>query len=302
MRLATLCLLASLAALSSQASPVAAQTITEFSAGITPAAAPQGITAGPDGNIWFTETSGNRIGRFALAAPSLPAPVQGKTANLEPVSGTVLVKLPGSATFIPLGEARSVPVGTIVDTRNGVVELTTADKAGKLQTAQFKYGQFRIAQSAKKGAFTELVLVGPLAGCGRSSGRLARGGAGDRPAQSAAGRGRRLWGSGKGRFRTRGSRGSAGIRGTIWQVEDRCNNTTKLRSFKGKVTVRDFLRKRTGILRSGEGYTAPGPRAQKWGGRGRPALRGRDGRPISDTTGSRTAASVSLRRGRRGPR
>ena len=38
--------------------------VTEFSAGITAGAQPVGITAGPDGNLWFTEYSGDRIGRI----------------------------------------------------------------------------------------------------------------------------------------------------------------------------------------------------------------------------------------------
>src|SRR5438876_6556674 len=41
-----------------------AQVITEFSAGITAAAFPYDITAGPDGNLWFTEYNGTRIGRI----------------------------------------------------------------------------------------------------------------------------------------------------------------------------------------------------------------------------------------------
>jgi streptogramin lyase len=41
-----------------------AQVVTEFSAGISPGSAPEGITAGPDGNLWFTEYWGNRIGRI----------------------------------------------------------------------------------------------------------------------------------------------------------------------------------------------------------------------------------------------
>jgi streptogramin lyase len=41
-----------------------AQVVTEFSAGITAFAQPFGITAGPDGNVWFTEFFGNRIGRI----------------------------------------------------------------------------------------------------------------------------------------------------------------------------------------------------------------------------------------------
>ena len=40
--------------------------ITEFSAGITPGSRPNGITVGPDGNLWFTEFTGNRIGRLQL--------------------------------------------------------------------------------------------------------------------------------------------------------------------------------------------------------------------------------------------
>jgi streptogramin lyase len=41
-----------------------ANTITEFSAGITGGAGSTYITAGPDGNLWFTEQNGNRIGRI----------------------------------------------------------------------------------------------------------------------------------------------------------------------------------------------------------------------------------------------
>jgi streptogramin lyase len=41
-----------------------AQVVTEFSAGISAGSAPFGITAGPDGNLWFTEQQGNRIGRI----------------------------------------------------------------------------------------------------------------------------------------------------------------------------------------------------------------------------------------------
>ncbi len=41
--------------------------ITEYSAGITPGSVPFGITAGPDGALWFTESVGNRIGRITTA-------------------------------------------------------------------------------------------------------------------------------------------------------------------------------------------------------------------------------------------
>ena len=40
------------------------QTVTEFSSGIAANCNPRGITSGPDGNLWFTEDSGNSIGRI----------------------------------------------------------------------------------------------------------------------------------------------------------------------------------------------------------------------------------------------
>src|SRR4029453_18259009 len=58
------CMLASLCLLAGGAW---AQVVTEFSAGITAGAAPNFITAGPDGNLWFTELFGNRIGRITPA-------------------------------------------------------------------------------------------------------------------------------------------------------------------------------------------------------------------------------------------
>jgi hypothetical protein len=47
--------------------PARAVTVTEFSAGISPRSAPAGIAAGPDGNLWFTESRVSRIGRITPA-------------------------------------------------------------------------------------------------------------------------------------------------------------------------------------------------------------------------------------------
>jgi len=44
-----------------------AQTITDLGAGITAGSQPLSLTGGPDGNIWFTEHNGNRIGRITPA-------------------------------------------------------------------------------------------------------------------------------------------------------------------------------------------------------------------------------------------
>jgi hypothetical protein len=49
------------------AAGAAAPTITQYSAGITADSSPAGIAAGPDGNLWFTEFDGDRIGKITPA-------------------------------------------------------------------------------------------------------------------------------------------------------------------------------------------------------------------------------------------
>ena len=82
----------------------------------------------------FTDAGGDpaadRIATFrGVGGGGTPAPVQGVAVNLAPVSGTVLVDIPGDGLgFIPLDQATQVPVGSKVDTTNGRVSLTSATK------------------------------------------------------------------------------------------------------------------------------------------------------------------------------
>ena len=70
----------------------------------------------------------------------------------------------------------------------------------------------------------------------------------------------KLWGSGKGKFRTNGKYSSATVRGTIWLVQDRCDGTlTKVK--RGTVQVRDFKRKKTVTVKAGHSYLARAQRA-----------------------------------------
>jgi streptogramin lyase len=64
LRIVSGCVLASLCLLCGSAG---AQVITEFSAVITSGANPWVIASGPDGNLWFTEYTGNRIGRISTS-------------------------------------------------------------------------------------------------------------------------------------------------------------------------------------------------------------------------------------------
>ena len=66
---------------------------------------------------------------------------------------------------------------------------------------------------------------------------------------------RRLFGDGKGSFRTRGRNAAATVRGTRWGVQDRCDGTL-VAVQRGRVEVRDFVKRKTVILRTGKTYLA----------------------------------------------
>jgi hypothetical protein len=203
----------------------------------------------------------------------LPAPVLGKTVNAEPVSGTVLVGVPGAAAasrrgaaqaaqkgveFVPLREAKQVPVGSFFNTRKGKVRLQTAtSKRGKRQAADFDGGLFQTVQSGKKSAkgVFELRLKGSsFKRCGSAKKKKSK----KANIARSKRRIRRLRGSGKGRFRTRGRYSSATVRGTIWTVTDRCDGTlTQVK--RGTVAVRDLRRKKTKLVRAGKSLLVKAP-------------------------------------------
>jgi hypothetical protein len=212
------------------------------------------------------------------ASPELPpgpppeVPVFQKSVNAEPVSGTVTFSCPDGAGT-ELTEGTLLAISCQIDATSGRVKLTSADPDGALQAMEFYGGAFTIGQvierqgsaaagaaagkkkegkrkkkGGKKGtpvAITVVKLVGPPLECG-----AAKSGA---VAQTAGKRG--LWGSGRGRFRSRGRRSSATVRGTTWFTQDTCAGTlTKV--VEGVVSVRDFGRKRDVILRPGDSYLA----------------------------------------------
>jgi hypothetical protein len=66
---------------------------------------------------------------------------------------------------------------------------------------------------------------------------------------------RKLWGSGKGAFRTQGKYSAATVRGTTWLVQDTCAGTLT-RVTVGVVAVRDNRTKKTVLVRAGRRYLA----------------------------------------------
>ena len=181
-----------------------------------------------------------------LPPPAQPQP--GLSGNAKPTSGHVFVKVPGSSRFQALEDARSIPIGSELNTEKGAVQLqTAADFAGKLQQGTFSGAKFVVRQKPARRPFTDLLLSGSrLNKCAR---------AGRRVSTAAKRRSRRLFGRGRGRFRTRGRFASATVRGTSWVTKDTCTSTT-VTARSGTVIVRDFAKRKTIRLRAPRSYTA----------------------------------------------
>ncbi|MDA0181837.1 hypothetical protein OJ997_16155 [Solirubrobacter phytolaccae] len=167
-----------------------------------------------------------------------PTPVANRQIVVEEQRGTVKVQLPGTKTFVDLDATRGVPVGSTIDTRKGAVVLTAVPKPGAPpEKATFYDGLFKVTQS---GGLTTLTLTEEL-DCprpGRAS--LAQ----RKPKK------RKLWGDGKGAFRTQGKYSAATVRGTKWVLEDTCTSTT-IRVTQGTVYGLDRRGKRV-IVRPGK--------------------------------------------------
>jgi hypothetical protein len=186
---------------------------------------------------------------FALpVGPSAAVPRLGKTAVAGRVRGTVRIKRRGAKRFVKLRGDAVIPVGSIVDAGRGRVRVTTALRRGRQQSADFYQGAFKLTQA--KSGLTNLALSG---GSFRSCGRSARGAAD--AARSKRKVVRHLWGSGKGKFRTKGRFSSATVRGTIWETVDRCDGTL-VKVKRGRVAVKDFRRHKTVIVKKGRSYLA----------------------------------------------
>jgi hypothetical protein len=234
-----------------------------------------------------TNSAGSALGADQTlqtpADPPPPAPVLGKSVNVAPVSGIVYIELPLGATlasvspfspfalgpqafaaltkghrFIPLTEARQIPVGSTLDTTAGVVGITTAttaSKQGKLQSGDFEAGIFKLLQGRRQRGLTELDIINEHSAhqlCAtRGKARIAA----KHPSSKVLGR---LTGNAHGRFTTRGQFSAATVRGTSWGVLNQCDGTLT-RVKRGVVLVRDFRRRKTITLFTGQTYLAKAP-------------------------------------------
>jgi CSLREA domain-containing protein len=212
--------------------------------------------------------------------PPPPPPVLGKSFDVTPVAGLVLIRLPGARAadtshlpghalgkgqgFIPLTEARQLPSGTQVDARRGTIQLTSAAaQPHKLQTGTFNRGLFALAQDrggTTKGLTTLSLLEGLFPGAPSYTSCKTKKAAD--PSSSTAHAAavsskvlQTLHASAHGRFRTRGRYAAATVRGTAWTMSDRCDGTLVVAQ-RDTVAVTDFVRHITVLVHQGHRFLA----------------------------------------------
>jgi len=222
-----------------------------------------GTTFGPD--MTFTTSHG--------ATPG--SPTLGKTFNISPVSGLVLVKINGK--FIPLTEATQIPKNSVINAIHGTLSLISAGvghpsadvaakgkgKKGKTVTQQGNFGGavFKVSQAtggSNKGLTTLAIVEGAFKGAPSYS-LCTKHKAGDATAAKASSRTLQLLkASAKGKFSTKGKYSAATVLGTKWTVADRCDGTLT-HDITDSVKVTDFVHHKTVTLHAGQSYLATKP-------------------------------------------
>jgi hypothetical protein len=194
------------------------------------------------------------------AAPALPPPSFGHAVNIGLVSGTVIVTLPSGQKFQLGSQDRHIPIGSLLDTTHGRVDLRAAPvpasgsarmSAARVEDAQFYGGAFRVRQARALTATQIRLAGGQFARCRTP----ARDGSAARLSHRVM---RLLNASGRGRFQTVGRYAAATVRGTIWLTEDFCDGTL-VRVKRGVVSVRDLVTHATVVVTAGHSFFARAP-------------------------------------------
>jgi hypothetical protein len=171
-------------------------------------------------------------------------PVPGKT---EPQ-----VKVPGTTAYVPLSQVKALPPGTSVNVSgNSAVKLTAASNKQMVFFGVPDSVPSVFTLNGSVNGVVQLTLAGGnFNSCGKGNRKLSVAGAKSKKPL------RRLWGSGKGRFTTKGKYASATVRGTEYLVADYCDGTL-VNVRRGLVAVRDFVQNKTKMVAAGHSYFAP---------------------------------------------
>jgi hypothetical protein len=229
-----------------------------------------GTLSGPAGTLpalggfLVAERSGHQVRRVVDATPDpatpaqrLPVgpPVLRRTAVVERVRGTVLVRPRGKKKFVRLTDPALVRVGSEIDVERGVARVTVAsDTKGTLAPATVRGGRFVLTQGKGSKPISQLALSRKLS-CAKAKSKRGRASIAAKRRKS-----RRLWVQTRAkRYRTKGRYATGTVRGTRWLTTDGCRST-RISVTRGVVTVRDLVRKRNRAVRPGRSYTARGRR------------------------------------------
>ncbi len=212
-------------------------------------------------------------------APGPPA--LGKTENVVPLSGIIYIKPPAGKAFsaianvsasnpllkghgfVPLTEARQIPLGSQIDARRGTLKLITATGArgrhsARAQTGVFGGGLFKAAQARggiAKGLTTLTLVENAFPGapsysrCHVGKALAAHAARSNPILQTLHAR------DSHGRFRTKGRYSAGTVRGTIWDTTEECAGTLTT-VHRGTVAVYDYGKRRTIAVHAGHSYLA----------------------------------------------
>jgi NHL repeat len=243
----------------------------------------QASYSGDFANAASMSTCGSEV--ETVTSPKVAPPVLGKSVDVAPVSGVVLVKQPGKRGFIRLRAGQRIPVRSTIDAIAGAISLTAAP--AKSGTA---HSGLRSAASTKmditqSGTFGGAVFMMTQSTTGKTRGmttlRLVEGTIPGGPSYSVCSAGARTafqWSDPfaqparaisdviqtlkgrdhRGNFRTKGRFGATTVhRGTVWQISDRCDGTeTTVR--RGTATVYDYVNHKTTVVHAGHSFLAKG--------------------------------------------
>ena len=204
---------------------------------------------------------------FMTSKDPAPAPPRlGVAANVEPVSGLVLIEpsraksarvssLVAGSGFFPLTETRRLPVEWHIDARAGSLRMVVASPQGRrLGRITLTGGVFFLTQSRSgpdRGLTVLDLLEGEFPGAPGYTGCIPMS---TDVVQTLRARDQ------SGRFGTRGrySAATASAAGAAWDTSDRCDGTlTTVRH--GSVTVSDFRLGTTIAVQAGQSYLAQAP-------------------------------------------
>jgi hypothetical protein len=208
-----------------------------------------------------TATTGEAgVGILGFIATAAPAPHLAVSGDVALVSGSVLVRLPGTSVFVSLSSLRSIPFGTVIDATHGRVVVTTAGPHGGTQTGEFFEGEFVLTQG-RNGLVVAALAGGDFAACptARERGHIA-GARGVVGHAAASGKHvvRKLWADAHGSFSTKGNYAAGAVAGTEWLTEDLCDGTM-IRVTRDKVLVTNLVNQHRSIVKVGHSYLAKAP-------------------------------------------